>query len=91
MEQPEFYWDPLITLSGTVIYSGLMFPEWRGHILVGLLNSDHVARVGGTPLQEIERIYGVELQRVRDLREAPDGAPWFLGVGRGALYLLAPA
>jgi aldose sugar dehydrogenase len=90
MEQPEFFWDPSIAPSGMVVHSGRMFPEWRGHILVGSLNSDHVARVGGTPLREIERIAGPETARVRDVREAPDGSVWFLSVGQGAVYRLVP-
>jgi glucose/arabinose dehydrogenase len=40
---------------------------------------------------EIERIYGEELQRVRDVREGPDGALWFLSVRQGAVYRLTPA
>lgn len=91
MEQPEFYWDPSIAPSGMVVHSGRMFPEWRGQILVGSLKLDHIARVGGEPLGEIERIYGEELQRVRDLREGPDGALWVLSVGNGAVYRLTPA
>jgi aldose sugar dehydrogenase len=91
MEQPAFYWDPSIAPSGMVVHSGRMFPDWRGHFLVGSLNLDHIARVGGSPLSEIERIYGEEMQRVRDLREAPDGALWFLSVGQGAVYRLTPA
>lgn len=89
MEQPEFYWDPSIAPSGMVVHSGRMFPEWRGQILVGSLKFDHIARVGGAPLGEIERIYGEELQRVRDVREGPDGALWVLSVGQGAVYRLA--
>jgi aldose sugar dehydrogenase len=90
MEQPAFYWDPSIAPSGLAIHSGRMFPEWRGHFLTGSLNSDHIARVGGSPLGEIERIAGPETQRVRDVREAPDGSVWFLSVGQGAIFRLTP-
>jgi glucose/arabinose dehydrogenase len=91
MEQPAFYWDPSIAPSGMVIHSGRMFPEWRGNVFVGSLNMDHICRVGGSPMGEIERIYGEELQRVRDVREGPDGALWFLSVRQGAVYRLTPA
>ena len=91
MEQPDFFWDPSIAPSGMAIHSGRMFPDWRGHILVGSLNSDHIARLGGKPLSEIERIEGPETARVRDIREAPDGSVWFLSVGQGAVYRLVPA
>jgi glucose/arabinose dehydrogenase len=91
MEQPEFFWDPSIAPSGMVVHSGRMFADWRGQILVGSLNSDHIARVGGGPLAEVERIAGPETARVRDIREAPDGSVWFLSVGQGAVYRLVPA
>jgi aldose sugar dehydrogenase len=90
MEQPEFYWDPSIAPSGMVVHTGRMFPDWRGHILVGSLNSDFIARVGGAPLRELDRIEGPETARVRDVREAPDGSVWFLSVGQGAVYRLTP-
>ena len=91
MEQPEFYWDPSIAPSGMVIYSGRLFPDWRGNILVGSLNSDFISRLGGSPLREVDRIAGPETARVRDVREAPDGSVWFLSVGQGAIYRLTPA
>jgi glucose/arabinose dehydrogenase len=91
MQQPAFYWDPSIAPSGMVVHSGRMFPDWRGNILVGSLNGDFIARLGGAPLREVERIAGQETARVRDVREAPDGAVWFLSVGQGAVYRLTPA
>ncbi len=90
LEQPAFYWDPSIAPSGMVVHSGRLFPDWRGQILVGSLNSDHIARVGGAPLREIERIATPETARVRDVREAPDGSVWFLSVGNGAVYRMVP-
>lgn len=91
MEQPEFFWDPSIAPSGMIIHSGRMFSDWRGHVLVGSLNSDHIARVGGSPIRELDRIEGPETARVRDIREAADGSVWFLSVGQGAVYRLVPA
>ena len=91
MEQPEFYWDPSIAPSGMIIHSGRLFPDWRGQIFVGSLNSDHIARVGGAPLRELERMATPETARVRDIREAPDGSVWFLSVRNGAIYRIAPA
>jgi glucose/arabinose dehydrogenase len=91
MEQPDFYWDPSIAPSGLVVHSGRMFPEWRGNIFAGSLNSDFIARLGGSPLGELERIAGPETARVRDIREAPDGSLWFLSVGQGAVFRTVPA
>ncbi|MEM6588625.1 MAG: PQQ-dependent sugar dehydrogenase [Pseudomonadota bacterium] len=89
MEQPEFYWDPSMAPSGIMIYSGALWPEWRGSIFVGSLKFDYIARLSGTPLAE-ERLEAPETYRVRDIREGPDGAIWFLSVGDGALYRLSP-
>jgi len=90
MEQPAFYWDPSIAPSGLMIYSGALWPEWTGDIFVGSLKFDMISRLSGTPLAEVERISGPQTARVRDIREGPDGAIWFLSVGQGALYRLAP-
>ncbi|MCO0634903.1 PQQ-dependent sugar dehydrogenase [Lutimaribacter sp. EGI FJ00014] len=90
MEQPAFYWDPSIAPSGLVIYSGKLWPEWRGDFLVGSLKFDLVSRLSGTPLQEAERIEGDATSRVRDLREAPDGSIWMISEGNGAIYRLTP-
>lgn len=90
MEQPEFYWDPSIAPSGMMIYSGRLWPGWRGDIFVGSLKFDYIARLNGQPLREAERLQGPQTARVRDVREAPDGAIWFLSVGQGALYRITP-
>ena len=91
LEQPEFYWDPSIAPSGMMIYSGKLWPEWRGDIFVGSLKFDMISRLerGGT-VTEAERIESDETLRVRDIREAPDGSIWFLSVGQGALYRMSP-
>ena len=44
-EQPVYYWDPSIAPSGLVVYSGAMFPEWRGDFLVGALKFELVSRL----------------------------------------------
>lgn len=90
MEQPAFYWDPSMAPSGMMVYSGALWPEWRGDIFVGSLKFDYIARLEGDPLQEVEQIEGDETLRVRDVREGPDGAIWFLSVGEGALYRMTP-
>lgn len=90
MEQPDFYWDPSIAPSGMMIYSGALWPEWRGHVFVGSLKFDLISRLDGTPLREAERLQSPETERVRDIREAPDGSIWFLSVGRGAAYRMTP-
>lgn len=89
MEQPMHYWDPSIAPSNLLIYSGKMWPDWRGDILVGSLKFDYIARLSGTPLTEVEQIKSDETGRIRDIEEAADGSIWFLSETEGALYRLS--
>lgn len=94
MEQPLHYWDPSIAPSGLMVYSGALIPEWRGDIFAGSLKMDFISRLDPDQAAPTgwaeERIASEETLRVRDLREGPDGAIWFLSEGNGALYRLAP-
>ncbi len=90
MEQPEHYWDPSIAPSGLMVYSGKLWPEWKGNLFVGSLKFDYIARLAGDPLREAEQIEGPETERVRDIAEAPDGSIWFISVGQGAVYRMTP-
>ena len=90
MEQPEFYWDPSIAPSGLLVYSGKLWPQWKGDLFVGSLKFDYISRLAGSPLREVEQIKGAETERVRDIVEAPDGSIWFISVGQGAVYRLTP-
>ncbi|GGB98220.1 glucose dehydrogenase [Marivita lacus] len=89
MEQPETYWDPSIAPSGMSFYKGGPVGGWNGDMFVGSLKFDYISRLNGAPLREVEQIKGDSTQRVRDLRQGPDGALWFLSVGNGALYRMA--
>ncbi len=86
MEQPAHYWDPSIAPSGLMVYSGKMFPDWRGDIFVGALKFDYISRLSGNPLREVEQIKTDETSRVRDIVEAQDGSIWYISVGDGAVY-----
>lgn len=85
MEQPVHFWDPSIAPSGMTFFTG---GDWDGDAFVGSLKFDYIARLSGDPLREVEQIKGEETIRVRDVRQGPDGALWFLSVGNGALYRL---
>ncbi len=89
MQQPAFYWDPSIAPSGLMIYSGAMFPEWKGDIFVGSLKFDYISRLTASPLREAEEIKTPETGRVRDIVEAQDGSIWFISVADGAVYRLS--
>ncbi|WP_234999490.1 PQQ-dependent sugar dehydrogenase [Roseovarius albus] len=90
MEQPKFYWDPSMAPSGLMVYSGKLWPEWRGDIFVGSLKFNYISRLSGTPLREVEQIKTQQTRRVRDVLEAPDGSIWFISVAKGAVYRMTP-
>jgi glucose/arabinose dehydrogenase len=90
LEQPAHYWDPSIAPSGLMIYSGKLWPEWRGDLFVGSLKFDYISRLSGDDLHEVEQLKGPETERVRDIVEAPDGSIWFISVGQGAIYRMTP-
>jgi aldose sugar dehydrogenase len=91
LEQPVHYWDPSIAPSGLLIHSGRMFPAWQGDIFTGSLKFDYIARLDPDRGYAEDRIAAPETGRVRDVREGPDGAVWFLSVTDGAVYRMAPS
>lgn len=90
MEQPRFYWDPSMAPSGMMIYSGKLWPEWRGATFIGSLKFDYISVLSGANLQETHQIQTPQTRRVRDVREGPKGAIWFLSDDRGTLYRITP-
>ena len=45
MEQPVYYWDPVISPSGMVFYASDSIPEWKNNLFIGCLSSMHIARL----------------------------------------------
>ena len=90
MEQPLHYWDPSIAPSGMIFYRGDLFPQWKGDILTGSLNSGFISRLDPEAGFAEERIAGDQTGRVRDIVEAPDGSIWLLSVIDGAAYRITP-
>jgi glucose/arabinose dehydrogenase len=75
---PKAWWTPVISPGSMIIYSGGMFPEWRGSALLAGLSSRGIVRVafGGTNAREAERFdMG---QRIRELEQHPDGSIYVL-------------
>jgi glucose/arabinose dehydrogenase len=92
MEQPAWHWVPSIAPSGMAFYDGGLLPAWRGNLLVGALVGQHVSRleVEGDKVTREERLPLGE--RIRDVRQGPDGAPWLLTDSpSGRIIRLAPA
>ncbi len=78
MEQPVYYWDPVIAPGGMTFYDGAMFPEWEGNLLVAALKEKHIVRLvirNGRVVGE-ERLLTDLNQRIRDVAVGPDGAVW---------------
>jgi glucose/arabinose dehydrogenase len=74
LEQPAYYWDPVIAPSGAEFYTGDRFPEWKGDLFVGSLTPGALVRLrleAGKVVRE-ERYLG-DVGRVRDVRQGPDG------------------
>ncbi len=80
MEQPVYYWDPVIAPSGMTLYSGTLFPEWRGNFLIGGLVSRALVRLvlrGDRVIGE-ERLLTDLNERIREVAQGPDGALYLL-------------
>jgi len=75
MRQPQYYWDPVIGPSGMQFYTGAAFPEWRGNAFIGGMRDASLVRlrIEGDRVTGIERIAQNRNQRVRDVRQGPDG------------------
>jgi glucose/arabinose dehydrogenase len=80
MEQPAWYWTPSIAPSGMTFYSGKLWAAWRGDLFSGALKYQLVSRlkrVGNRLVREERLLQGLH-ERIRDVREGPDGALWLL-------------
>ncbi len=80
MEQPVKYWVPSIAPSGMAFYTGNLFPKWKGSLLVGALAGQMLVRLplNGNTVGAEERILQNLNERIRDVRQGPDGAIWLL-------------
>ena len=93
MEQPAYYWDPVIAPSGAEWYSGEAFPAWRGNLFVGALRDRALVRlvVEGDRVVGEERLLTERGQRVRDVRQGADGALYVVTDERsGELLRISP-
>jgi glucose/arabinose dehydrogenase len=93
LEQPIHYWDPSIAPSGMAFYTGDKFPHWQGNLLVGALKFRLVSRLvlNGEEVVEEERILQALEERIRDVRQGPDGYVYLLtDSGDGRILRLEP-
>ena len=92
-EQPVYYWDPVIAPSGMQFYTGDAFPAWRGNLFVGALVEKRLVRlvVEGNRVVGEEHLLTDRGQRVRDVRQGPDGALYVVTDERdGELWKITP-
>jgi glucose/arabinose dehydrogenase len=77
MEQPRYYWDPVIAPSGMTFYTGDLFPAWKGSLFIGGLGSQNLVRLVVDAEGRVsgeERLLRDEDERIRDVVQGPDGA-----------------
>jgi len=79
-EQPVWHWTPSIAPSGMAFYDGKLFPAWRGSLFNGALKFQLLSRLtlDGDKVVKEERLLENLQERIRDVREGPDGALYLL-------------
>jgi len=94
-EPPKVWWNPVISPSGLMVYSGNLFPQWRGDAFIGGLSSQALVRVDldGTNAKKGDQWdMGA---RIREVEQAPDGSIYVLEDGgqgsQGRMMRLSPA
>jgi aldose sugar dehydrogenase len=92
-EPPVYYWDPVIAPSGAQFYTGSAFADWKGSLLVGALKQKRLVRLelDGSRVKAEEHLLADRNQRVRDVKQGPDGALYIVTDERdGELWRVAP-
>ncbi|MDO8900743.1 MAG: PQQ-dependent sugar dehydrogenase [Phenylobacterium sp.] len=76
MEQPVYYWDPVIGPSGMAFYQADLFPAWKDSLFVGALRDMHLVRLtlDGNRVVGEERLATDVNERIREVKVGPDGA-----------------
>lgn len=94
MEQPIKYWVPSIAPSGMAFYTGSQFPKWTGSLFTGALKAKMLVRLTlrGNAVTGEERMLQNLNERIRDVRQGPDGALWLLtDSSAGRILRVTPA
>ena len=94
MEQPIKYWVPSIAPSGMTFYTAGLFPKWTGSLFTGALEGRILVRLSlnGNTVTGEERLLQNLNERIRDVRQGPDGALWLLtDNSAGRILRVSPA
>jgi len=100
-EAPVVYWMPAIGVSGMAFYTGDKLPKWKGDVFVGALRTGEIPGTGhlerilfNQEMQELRResLLTELRQRIRDVRQGPDGFLYVLTDEKdGAVLRIEPA
>lgn len=87
LEQPVYYWDPVISPSGMTFYSSNSIPEWKNNLFIGSLSGSHIIRlvINNNKVVGEERLLAGEGQRFRDVVQGMDSALYAV-TDEGRLY-----
>lgn len=87
MEQPVYYWDPVVSPSGMTFYAGKRVPEWQNNLFIGSLSGMHIVRLAfkDNKVAGEERLLAGEGQRFRDITQGKDEALYAV-TDQGRLY-----
>lgn len=87
LEQPVYYWDPVLSPSGMSFYTSDNMPEWKNNLFIGGLSSQHIVRlvIKDNKVVGEERILANEGERFRDVAQGKDGLLYAVTDG-GKLY-----
>jgi len=87
MEQPIYYWDPVVSPSGMTFYAGKRIPEWENNLFIGALSGMHIVRLAfkDNKVAGEERLLAGEGQRFRDITQGKDEALYAV-TDQGRLY-----
>jgi glucose/arabinose dehydrogenase len=101
MESPIVVWIPSIAVSGMAVYTGDRFPKWKGNVFVGSMRVGEIPGTGhlerivfNEKTEELRResLLGELRQRIREVRQGPDGYLYLLTEEEdGALLRIEPA
>ncbi len=94
LEQPVYFWTPSVAFSGMAFLTGNKYPGWKNSIFMGGLSGQQLVRVElnaqGRVVAE-EKLLRDRCQRVRDVRQGPDGLLYVLtDAPTGELLRIAP-
>lgn len=89
LEQPVYYWDPVLSPSGMTFYKGDKIPEWKNNLFICGLSSSHIARIviENNKVTGEERLLEKEGQRFRDIADGGDGSLYAI-TDEGRLYII---